>query len=128
MTAHGSGSILNDVLNHQEDLDSVFRALGDGTRRAIVARLSRSAATVSELAAPFEMSLPAVLQHLKVLEGAGLVASQKVGRVRTFRVVAGALDDAGRWIEAARTPTERLLDRLEAHLDEHAPPPPEESS
>ncbi|TCI99149.1 metalloregulator ArsR/SmtB family transcription factor [Aeromicrobium sp. IC_218] len=116
------------MLNHQEDLDSVFRALGDGTRRAIVARLSRSAATVSELAAPFEMSLPAVLQHLKVLEAAGLVASQKVGRVRTFRVVPGALEDAGRWIADVRTPAERLLDRLEAHLDEHAPPPPEESS
>lgn len=116
------------MLNHQEDLDSVFRALGDGTRRAIVARLSRSAATVSELAAPFEMSLPAVLQHLKVLEAAGLVASQKVGRVRTFRVVPGSLDEADRWIADARTPTERLLDRLEAHLDEHVPPPPPEES
>lgn len=116
------------MLNHQEDLDSVFRALADGTRRAIVARLSRSAATVSDLAAPFEMSMPAVLQHLKVLEVAGLVASQKVGRVRTFRVVPGALEGAGRWIADVRTPVERLLDRLETHLDEHAPPPPEESS
>lgn len=115
------------MLNHSEDLDTVFRALGDGTRRAILARLARSAATVSQLAEPFEMSLPAVLQHLKVLESAGLVASQKAGRVRTYRVVPGALDTAGRWMGTVRTPAERILDRLEAHLDEHDPPPIEES-
>lgn len=120
--------MLNHVLNQSEDLDVVFRALGDRTRRAMMARLARSAATVSQLAEPFEMSLPAVLQHLKVLESAGLVASQKVGRTRTYRVVPGALDAATTWMGGVRTPAERLLDRLEAHLDEHDPPPPPEES
>ena len=120
--------MLKYVLNHSEDLDAVFRALGDGTRRAMIARLARSAATVSQLAEPFEMSLPAVLQHLAVLESAGLVASQKVGRVRTFRVVPGALGPAAAWMGSVRTPAEQMLDRLEAHLEEHAPPPTEESS
>jgi len=115
------------VLNHAEDLDTVFRALGDGTRRAILVRLARSAATVSQLAEPFAMSLPAVLQHLKVPESGGLVASQKAGRVRTYRVVPGALDAAGAWMGGVRTPQERLLDRLEAHLDQHRSSPTEAS-
>ncbi len=127
LTGTSRTQIVKYVLNHSDDLDVVFRALGDPTRRALVARLSRSAATVSQLAEPIEMSLPAVLQHLKVLESAGIVASQKVGRTRTYRVVPGALDPAGAWIADVRTPAERMLDRLEAHLGEHAPPPTEES-
>ena len=71
------------------DLDRVFHALGDSSRRAMVERLSRGPASVSELARPFEMALPSVVQHLGVLEAAGLVTSEKVGRVRTYQLARG---------------------------------------
>ena len=93
-------------------LDRVFHALSDGTRRAIVERLVRSPATVSDLARPFDMSLPAVFQHLAVLEGAGIVTSQKIGRVRTVQLAPEAFTVAGDWIGRQRLPAERQLDRL----------------
>ena len=99
------------MLNNQA-LDGVFQALADSTRRAIVERLSRSPASVSELAAPLEMSLPAVLQHLHVLEASGLVRSEKVGRVRTCRIERSTLSLAESWITARRTGWEKRLDRL----------------
>ena len=95
-----------------------FQALSDPTRRAMVERLSRGPASVSELAAPFPMSMSAVVQHLKILEASGLVASAKTGRVRTCRVDARALSAAERWINARRQSVERSLDRLGAYLDE----------
>ena len=98
--------------NQSESLDRVFQALGDATRRSIVQRLARGPATVSELAAPHEMSLPAVLQHLQVLEASGLVRSEKSGRVRTCRVEPTALKSAERWIAGRRALWERRLDRL----------------
>ena len=98
--------------NQSEGLDRVFLALGDATRRSIVQRLARGPATVSELAAPHEMSLPAVLQHLHVLEASGLVRSEKSGRVRTCRVEPTALKSAERWIAGRRALWERHLDRL----------------
>ncbi|MCW2830812.1 MAG: transcriptional regulator [Aeromicrobium sp.] len=90
----------------------MFHALADGTRRAMVERLVRSPASVSEIAAPFAMSMPAVFQHLKVLEEAGVVTSEKVGRVRTYQLVPDGLTSAGDWITRQRLPAERRLDRL----------------
>lgn len=106
------------MLQHQSSLDLSFQALSDPTRRAMVERLSRGPASVSELAAPFPMSMSAVVQHLKILEASGLVASQKTGRVRTCRVDGQALSTAERWINARRQSVERSLDRLGAYLDE----------
>lgn len=98
------------------DLDRQFQALSDGTRRAMVERLARGPASVSQLAEPFDMSLPAVVQHLGVLEEAGIVTSQKVGRVRTVQLVPDALLAAGDWMRRQRLPAEHRLDRLGAHL------------
>ncbi|MEJ6789315.1 metalloregulator ArsR/SmtB family transcription factor [Brevundimonas sp. BR2-1] len=106
------------MLQHQSSLDMAFQALSDPTRRAMVERLSRGPASVSELAAPFPMSMSAVVQHLKILETAGLVASEKTGRVRTCRVDAQALSAAERWINERRKSVERSLDRLGVFLDE----------
>src|SRR5215831_6599271 len=93
-------------------LDRMFHALADSSRRAMVERLSRGPASVSELARPFEMALPTVVQHLGVLEEAGIVTSAKVGRVRTYQLVPGALAPAADWIGRQRLPAERRLDRL----------------
>jgi DNA-binding transcriptional ArsR family regulator len=100
------------MLNYQPRLDLVFQALSDPTRRAIVERLGRGPASVSQLAQPFAMTLPAVVQHLQVLETSGLVRSEKVGRVRTCRIERQALNSAERWIAERRTTWERRLDRL----------------
>lgn len=93
-------------------LDQAFRALADPSRRAIVARLSTGSASVSELAAPLSMSLPAVVQHLDVLQKSGLVSSEKVGRVRTCRLEVEPMRSVERWIEQHRTEWESRLDRL----------------
>jgi DNA-binding transcriptional ArsR family regulator len=103
-------------------LDLVFQALADPSRRAMVERLCRGPASVSELARPLTMSLPAVVQHLRVLEASGLVRSEKVGRVRTCRVAPGALRTAEQWIADRRTTWERRLDRLGEYLAEHPDP------
>src|ERR687893_2172314 len=79
-------------------LDRAFHALADGSRRAMVVRLSRGAASVSELAAPLDMSLPSVLQHLDVLQRSGLVRSEKVGRIRTCRLEPGPMRTLEQWI------------------------------
>jgi DNA-binding transcriptional ArsR family regulator len=99
-------------------LDRVFAALADPTRRALVDRLSRGPASVSELARPLPMTLAAVGQHLHVLESSGLVRSQKVGRVRTFTITPAALRTAEQWIAERRTTWEHRLDRLGAILAE----------
>ena len=101
-------------------LDRMFHALGDSSRRAMVERLGRGPASVSELAKPFEMALPTVVHHLAVLETAGIVASAKVGRVRTYQLVPGALEPAADWISRQRLPAERRLDRLGAFLNRPA--------
>jgi DNA-binding transcriptional ArsR family regulator len=93
-------------------LDMMFQALADPTRRMMVDRLSRGPASVSELAKPFDMSLPAVVQHLQVLEQSGLVRSEKVGRVRTCTIDPGAMSLAEKWINDRRIQWERRLDRL----------------
>jgi DNA-binding transcriptional ArsR family regulator len=100
------------MLNQQPALNLVFQALADPTRRAIVERLGRGPASVSQLAQPFEMSLPAIVQHIHVLEASGLVRSEKVGRVRTCRIDGDALGTAEHWLNERRTSWERRLDRL----------------
>jgi len=112
------------MLNHEASLDGVFRALADPTRRAMVERLSRAPAAVSELAQPHAMSLAAVMQHLQVLQQTGLVRTEKIGRTRTCRIEAGALDLAGKWIADRRALWERRLDRLGEILAETPPPAP----
>jgi DNA-binding transcriptional ArsR family regulator len=106
------------VVNQSGQLDRVFQALADATRRDMVERLIRGPASVSELAQPFAMSLPAVMQHVQVLEACGLVRSEKVGRVRTCRIEPGALRMAEDWIGRQRTAWERRLDRLGGYLAE----------
>ena len=109
------------MLQHHSTLDLSFQALADPTRRAMVDRLSRGPASVSELAEPFPMSMSAVVQHLRILEASGLVASEKVGRVRTCRVEAPALDAAERWLNDRRRSAEASLDRLGAFLEASKP-------
>jgi DNA-binding transcriptional ArsR family regulator len=104
------------MLNYQ--LDKTFAALADPTRRTLVERLVQGPATVSELARPLPMSLPAAMLHLKVLEESGLVTSQKVGRVRTCRIDPKMLSQAEQWVAERRQMWERSLDRLGAFLDQ----------
>ena len=94
----------------------MFQALADPSRRFMVERLSRGPASVSELAKPLDMSLPAVFQHLRVLEASGLVRSEKSGRVRTCRIESKALSLAEQWINQRRVSWERRLDRLGEYL------------
>ena len=104
-----------------QHLDHAFHALADRNRRAIVARLTRGAASVSELAAPLDLSLPTVLQHLDVLQRSGLVRTEKVGRVRTCRLEPGPMRAVEHWIAEHRAVWERRLDRLGDVLDEAFP-------
>ena len=106
------------MLNYSEPVQRVFHALADPTRLAMFEQLSQGPATVSQLAEPLPMSLPAVLQHLSVLERDGLVRSEKVGRVRTCRVELAALRTAGDWLDERRAMCERSLDRLGEYLAE----------
>jgi DNA-binding transcriptional ArsR family regulator len=99
-------------------LDQAFQALADPTRRAVVERLCEGPASVSELAKPFAMTLAAVVQHVQVLEAAGLVTTQKIGRVRTVQVDPAGLRTAEAWLAARRTRVEGQLDRLAAVLAE----------
>jgi DNA-binding transcriptional ArsR family regulator len=112
MTEH----ILRFVPNQSVRLDRVFRALSDPTRRAVLRRLSRGTAKVSELAEPFDMALPSFLQHLTVLEDSGLVRSHKVGRVRTYQLLPKRLQAAESWMGEQRALWESRLDRLEDYL------------
>ncbi len=100
------------MLNQEVDIDRVFQALADPSRRLMVERLVGGPASVSQLAEPLPMSLPAVIQHLGVLESAGLVSTQKVGRVRTCRLEPAALRSAETWFDQQRAAWERRLDRL----------------
>jgi DNA-binding transcriptional ArsR family regulator len=106
------------MLNESARLDLAFQALADPSRRGMLARLSRGPASVSELARPLSISLPAVLQHLQALEASGLVKSEKKGRVRTCRLEPKALGAAEAWIAEQRALWEGRLDRLEDFLVE----------
>jgi DNA-binding transcriptional ArsR family regulator len=103
--------------NQSTHLDDMFHALADPARRGMMERLCRGPAPVSELARPLPMSLPSVMQHLGVLEKAGLVKTQKIGRVRTCAIEPAALSLAEQWINARRIEWERRLDRLGDYLE-----------
>jgi DNA-binding transcriptional ArsR family regulator len=105
------------MLNQEIVLDRLFHALADPARRMMVERLSRGPAPVSELARPLPMSLPAAMQHLRVLETAGLVRSEKTGRVRICTIEPPALSRIEQWLGARRLEWESRLDRLGAYLD-----------
>jgi len=107
------------MLQHSSSLDLAFQALADPARRAMVERLCEGPASVSELAQPFGMSLSAIVQHIAVLEGAGLVRSQKTGRVRTCQVEPAALRAVEKWISDRRLLWERRLDRLGEYLKDN---------
>ncbi|MER6827299.1 metalloregulator ArsR/SmtB family transcription factor [Streptosporangium sp. NPDC000563] len=106
------------MLNQDGSLDRVFQALADATRREMVERLVRGPSSVSELARPLEMSLPAVMQHLQVLEACGLVRTEKIGRVRTCHIEPDVLRTAESWFAGQRTTWEHRLDRLGDLLNE----------
>jgi DNA-binding transcriptional ArsR family regulator len=105
------------MLNKAKALDLTFQALADSTRRAILAELTRGPRSVSKLARPLAMSLPAVMQHLAVLESSGLVRSVKVGRVRTCRIEPEALSLAEQWINQRRAEWEQHFDQLGEYLN-----------
>lgn len=98
------------------DINRVFQALGDGTRRLLLEQLSAGPVSVSQLAQPLNISLAAVVQHLQVLEESGLVRTEKVGRVRTCRLEPAALAAAEKWIGERRSLWERRFDRLDKLL------------
>ncbi len=97
-------------------LSATFHALADPTRRAILARLSSGEASVNDLAAPFDMSLPAISKHLKVLEGAGLISRTKEAQYRPCKLEAQPLQEANAWVEQYRKFWEASFDRLDAYL------------
>ena len=100
--------------NSDTELDQLFSALADPTRRAVVEQLTRGPASVSDLAAPHDMALPSFTQHLKVLETAGLISTRKQGRVRMVNIEAQPLSDAQKWLERQRKIWEARFDRLDA--------------
>lgn len=108
--------ILRHMPNYPGNLDLTFQALADPTRRAVVERLGQGPASVSELAAPFDMALPSFLQHLKMLEESGLVISRKRGRVRSCRLNPAVLDQAEGWLDSQRVQWARRLDQLDDML------------
>ena len=101
------------------DLDRTFQALSDATRRAIVMRLGAGPASVGELAQPYGMALPSFLKHIGVLEEAGLIRTEKVGRVRTCRLDTARLGAIQSWLDAQREVWERRTDRLQALVEKH---------
>ena len=113
------------MAKHDSSLDHVFTALGDPTRRAILERLAAGPATVSELAAPFAMAMPSLMGHLKKLEAAGMIASEKDGRVRTCALVPGAFAPARDWLSAQKALWEARLDRFDAFVTQLAKDQPE---
>lgn len=106
------------MLPATETLDRLFQALSDPTRRAVLRRLGEGPASVTELASPFDMALPSFVRHLKVLEGSGLVRSEKEGRVRTYWVVPEGVNAAQDWLQAQQRIWESRLDRLDRYAIE----------
>lgn len=109
--------ILNHMVQHSQMLDRGFAALSDPTRRGILERLGRGDTSISDLAANFEMTLTGIKKHVQLLEGAGLVTTEKVGRVRTCRLGPRRLEDETAWIAKYRQMLEARLDRLGEFLE-----------
>lgn len=116
LTCSNRHAIVRHMPNYSDELDAVLRALADPTRRMVVERLAKSPAVVSDLLGLVSMTLPSLLQHLRVLEDAGVITSSKQGRVRTVSLRPGALDVLHVWLGEQRTPAERQADRLGIHL------------
>ena len=116
LTQHPRLPIVNQMVQYQV-LDRTFSALADPTRRDILDRLGRGPASISELAEPFGMTLTGLKKHVRILEEAALVTTEKVGRTRQCRLGPERLEDAVTWIEMYRRHWERRLDGLEAYLD-----------
>lgn len=108
---------------HPTELNRVFQALADPTRRAVLERLGQGPAAMSDLHRPFAMALPSFSQHLDVLERCGLVRSRKLGRVRTYRLVPKPLAQAEQWMVRQRALWERRLDQLDHYLANLKEPP-----
>jgi DNA-binding transcriptional ArsR family regulator len=106
------------------NLDLTFKTLADPTRRAVLARLTNGSAPVKDLAAPFDMALPSFMQHVRMLEEAGLVTTQKQGRTRMCSLQPEALADVENWLSSQRRAWNARFDRLEAFLDEENPNDP----
>ncbi len=116
------------MLKYSDTLNLAFQALADPGRRAMIEKLARGPASVSALAEPLDMTLSAVMQHLKVLEDSGLVRSEKKGRVRTCHLQTQAVERAEQWLTGRRQLWERRLDRLGAYLAESSNPAEKEKS
>ena len=114
----GTSSASRRVGSGEQQINRVFRALADPTRRAVVAHLARSPASMTELARPFRMALPSFAQHLSVLEECGVVQSRKDGRVRRYRLVPQPLAVAEDWMVAQRAIWEQRLDQLEEYVEQ----------
>lgn len=117
LTSTHPPTTLNHMVQCSTPLDDTFAALSDPTRRGILERLGRGDASISDLAASFEMSLTGLKKHVQILEEAGLVVTEKVGRVRTCRLGPRRLDDESAWIERYRQMLEERFDRLEEFLE-----------
>ena len=117
MTQAGEYNIVIRMDNHLIQLDHVFGALSDATRRAIVMRLCDGKASVGELAKPFDMALPNVMKHVRILENSGLVASEKTGRVRTCSLQTEALATIEVWLATQSETWEQRLDRMEMYVE-----------
>lgn len=102
------------MAQHTEGLDAIFQSLADPTRRAVIARLGRGSASVTDLAKPFEMALPSFMKHIRQLEDSGLIRTRKQGRVRTCTIEEDKLGMVDTWLKEQRTIWESRLDRLEA--------------
>ena len=118
MTKEECERIVNRMVKYSATLDSTFGALADPTRRAILASLMLGQASITELAKPHRMSLPAVMKHVRVLEEAGLVSQKKIGRTRRCQLAAHPLKDAEQWLSQYRTFWEGTFDSLERFLRE----------
>lgn len=106
------------MANKYESLDRIFAALSDSTRRAIVMRLSKEPASVSELSKPFAMAMPTLLQHVRVLETSGLIETEKIGRVRTCSLRVEVMARTEQWLAMQRAAWEQRLDRMESYVNE----------
>jgi DNA-binding transcriptional ArsR family regulator len=109
--------ILSRMTNHSDHLDLIFSALSDPTRRAVVMRLSKQPASVTELSEPFAMAMPTLLQHIRVLETSGLVETEKIGRVRMCTLRVEAIAATEHWLAKQRAIWEGRLDRMEAYVN-----------
>jgi len=106
------------MAEYSENLNGLFQALGDPTRREVLARLARGPASVSDLAAPFDMALPSFMKHIRQLESSGWITSRKVGRIRTCAIEAERFAEAQGWLEGQRLVWEHRTDRLERFVTE----------